>query len=44
MKTSIKINKDLWKLFKKHSIDKDETITDILERIIKLEVGIGLIG
>jgi len=36
--TSIKVNPDLWKEFKKHAIDRDKDLSDILEEMIKREL------
>jgi len=36
--TSIKVNPDLWKELKKHAIDCDKDLSDILEEMIKREL------
>jgi hypothetical protein len=36
--TSIKVNPQLWKEFKKHAIDRDKDLSDILEEIIRKEL------
>lgn len=36
--TSIKINPKLWKKIKKYCIDKDITISDLIERLLKEEL------
>jgi len=36
--TSIKVNPDLWKEFKKHAIDCDKDLSDMLEQMIKEKV------
>ena len=36
--TSIKVNPELWKDFKKYAIDKERDLSDILEDLIKREV------
>jgi len=36
--TSIKIEPNLWKEFKKHAIDQDKDLSDILEEIIRKEL------
>jgi len=36
--TSIKVNPDLWKEFKKHAIDCDKDLSDVLEQMIKEKV------
>ena len=36
--TSIKVNPELWKEFKKHAIDCDKDLSEILEEIIREKV------
>jgi len=36
--TSIKVNPELWKEFKKYAIDQDKDLSDILEEMIKREL------
>jgi len=36
--TSIKMDPELWKEFKKHAIDQDKDLSDILEEMIKREL------
>jgi len=36
--TSVKVNPDLWKEFKKLAIDKDKDLSDMLEQMIKEKV------
>lgn len=36
--TSIKVNPELWKEFKKHAIDCDKDLSDMLEQMIKEKV------
>lgn len=36
--TSIKIDPELWKKAKKHCIDKDITISDLVENLLKKEL------
>ena len=36
--TSIKVDPQLWKEFKKHAIDQDKDLSDVLEEIIKREL------
>ncbi len=38
--TSIKIDPELWKIAKKYCIDKDITISDLIENLLKKEIGI----
>ncbi len=38
--TSIKIDPELWKKAKKYCIDKDMTISDLIENLLKKELGI----
>jgi hypothetical protein len=33
--TSIKVDPELWKEFKKHAIDEDKDISDIMEEMIR---------
>jgi hypothetical protein len=33
--TSIKVDPNLWKEFKKHAIDEDKDISDIMEEMIR---------
>jgi hypothetical protein len=35
--TSIKVDPELWKEFKKHAIDLDTDISDLVEQLIKKE-------
>lgn len=37
--TSIKVDPQLWKEFKKFAIDQDRDLSDILEKLIKRELG-----
>ncbi|MCJ7505125.1 hypothetical protein MUP05_01445 [Candidatus Bathyarchaeota archaeon] len=37
--TSIKVNPDLWKDFKKYAIDQDRDLSDILEEMIRKKIG-----
>lgn len=37
--TSIKVDEDLWKEFKKRAIDKDLDVSELLERLIRKELG-----
>jgi predicted transcriptional regulator len=36
--TSIKVDPELWKEFKKHAIDQDKDISEILEEMIREKV------
>jgi antitoxin component of RelBE/YafQ-DinJ toxin-antitoxin module len=36
--TSIKINRDLWKEAKKYCIDKNITISELIERLLEREI------
>jgi len=36
--TSVKVNPDLWKEFKKLAIDQDKDLSDVLEQMIKEKV------
>lgn len=36
--TSIKVDPELWKEFKKHAIDCDKDLSDVLEQMIKEKV------
>ena len=36
--TSIKVDPQLWKDFKKHAIDQDKDISDIIEEMIRREL------
>jgi macrodomain Ter protein organizer (MatP/YcbG family) len=36
--TSIKVDPQLWKEFKKYAIDQDEDLSDILEKMIRERV------
>jgi hypothetical protein len=36
--TSVKVDPELWKEFKKHAIDQDKDISSMLEEIIKREL------
>jgi len=36
--TSIKVEPNLWREFKKHAIDLDKDLSDILEEMIKREL------
>jgi predicted transcriptional regulator len=38
MVTSIRIDDDLWKRVKIHAIENDETLTDMVERLLKKEI------
>lgn len=38
--TSIKIDPDLWKTVKKHSIDLDVDVSEYIEKLIKKDLGI----
>jgi hypothetical protein len=37
--TSIKVDEELWKEFKKRAIDKDLEISEYLERLMRKELG-----
>lgn len=37
--TSIKVNPQLWKEVKKYCIDKDINVSDLLEQLLKKELG-----
>jgi len=37
--TSIKVNPQLWKEFKKHAIDRDKDLSDLMEEMIMRELG-----
>jgi predicted transcriptional regulator len=36
--TSVRVDDELWKKAKIHAIEKNETLTDMLERLIKQEL------
>jgi len=36
--TSVRVDDELWKKAKIHAIEKDETLTDMLERLLKEEL------
>jgi hypothetical protein len=36
--TSIKVDPQLWKEFKKHAIDEDKDLSELLEEIIRKEL------
>jgi hypothetical protein len=36
--TSVRVDDELWKKAKIHAIEKDETLTDLLERLLKEEL------
>ncbi|MEM1946388.1 MAG: ribbon-helix-helix protein, CopG family [Candidatus Caldarchaeum sp.] len=37
--TSIKIDPEVWKEAKKHAIDKGETVSELIERLLREELG-----
>jgi len=39
--TSIKVDPNLWKEFKKHAIDEDKDLSDILEEMIRERLDTG---
>ena len=36
--TSVRVDDELWKKVKIHAIEKDETVSDMLERLLKEEL------
>lgn len=36
--TSVRVDDELWKKIKIHAIEKDETVSDLLERLMKQEL------
>jgi predicted CopG family antitoxin len=38
-RTTVWIDKDLWKKFKKHAIDEDKSASELLEELVRKKVG-----